>query len=178
MYNVGLIRQVVDSIEQWYSNLSIRVSLELTNYQQTQKFQYVLNSNLTATEKNYYKSIYFEHVARKNFDRCLGDDEVNDYDLIIYEQAVSKVRTVNNIVDLNIFCSINPAITNRISLEHELAFFRDLGYKYAYIGDGKGLQNLYKSKLQGFEWWSGSEWSTSKKKFRQRCLEPERVTSL
>ena len=45
----------------------------------------------------------------------------------------------------------------------------DQGLKYVYLGCGYESMCSYKSMYQGFEWWTGSEWSSDKKAYQQLC---------
>ena len=44
-----------------------------------------------------------------------------------------------------------------------------------YLGSGYERSSIYKSTYKGFEWWTGTEWSTNKKRYVQLC---ERDSSL
>lgn len=44
---------------------------------------------------------------------------------------------------------------------------------YHYYGEGYELSTLYKNNISGFEWWTGSEWSTDKEKYKKLCQEDE-----
>jgi len=47
-------------------------------------------------------------------------------------------------------------------VNYEVDVSKKLNYKYLYIGPVYGLQSKYKTNFDGFEWWTGSEWSTNK----------------
>jgi hypothetical protein len=55
------------------------------------------------------------------------------------------------------------------SLEHEIAWAKNLGYKYMYLGPGYESCSVYKSKVAGFEWWTGSEWSQDVEHYAWLC---------
>lgn len=55
------------------------------------------------------------------------------------------------------------------TLEHEIAWAKQLGYNYLYLGPGYESCSKYKSQVRGFEWWTGSEWSTDRKQYTLLC---------
>jgi len=55
------------------------------------------------------------------------------------------------------------------SLIHELRWAKDNDFMYVYMGPGYEKGSIYKAHIQGFEWWTGSEWSTDKNKYIQLC---------
>lgn len=63
-------------------------------------------------------------------------------------------------------------------IDFEVQHARILGLKHLYIGPSYGLSALYKADLAGFEWWTGSEWSTDRDKYRAICERDATVTSL
>mgnify|MGYP003339328987 FL=1 len=55
---------------------------------------------------------------------------------------------------------------------------RAAGLQHLYIGSGYGESNKYKSLIDGFEWWTGSEWSTDRKLYLELCERDSNVNSL
>ena len=43
------------------------------------------------------------------------------------------------------------------------------GMEYVYLGGGYENMCIYKSMYQGFEWWTGSEWSKDKEAYKILC---------
>lgn len=63
-------------------------------------------------------------------------------------------------------------------LDYEVAFARKMNLDYLYIGPGYGEGSLYKSGFDGFEWWTGSEWSTDTDKYIELCSRDTSVSDL
>ncbi len=51
----------------------------------------------------------------------------------------------------------------------ELEAAKEMGLDYLYLGFGYESMCIYKSMYQGFEWWTGSEWSSDKAAYKTLC---------
>ena len=64
----------------------------------------------------------------------------------------------------------NPrTFLGKYSCIKEFEMCKDLGLEYVYLGCGYESMCAYKSMYQGFEWWTGSEWSSDKKAYKILC---------
>lgn len=61
---------------------------------------------------------------------------------------------------------------------YEASLAADLGFKHLYIGSGYELGSRYKSYLNGFEFWTGSEWSSDRNRFQSLCRRDASVSTL
>ena len=61
-------------------------------------------------------------------------------------------------------------------LELELQWADQNRVPYYYLGSGYEQSSEYKAKWQGFEWWTGTEWSTNKKQYRRLCKRDSKLT--
>ena len=64
------------------------------------------------------------------------------------------------------------------SLKHELAWAKHNGYEYVYLGPGYEEGCIYKSDLQGFEWWTGSIWSQNKDEYIELCNRDSKIQTI
>jgi arginyl-tRNA--protein-N-Asp/Glu arginylyltransferase len=64
------------------------------------------------------------------------------------------------------------------SLEHEIAWSKQAGYEFVYLGPGYERSSLYKADIQGFEWWDGVEWSRDADKYRRLCRRDSQINSV
>ena len=64
-----------------------------------------------------------------------------------------------------------------ITLDLELQWASDNYVRYFYMGSGYEISSEYKANYRGFQWWTGVEWSSNKKKFRQLCRSDSRIKS-
>ena len=59
-----------------------------------------------------------------------------------------------------------------------MAWAKEHRAAYYYMGAGYETSSMYKSKWQGFEWWTGTKWSTSKKLYQKLCRSDSRIKTL
>jgi len=72
-------------------------------------------------------------------------------------------------------CDIN---LGRIMIDHEIALSKTRGLAHLYIGSGYEQSSAYKAHLPGFEWWTGSEWSTDRKTYLNLCQRDSKIKDL
>ena len=63
------------------------------------------------------------------------------------------------------------------SLRHEISWAKESGYEYFYMGSGYEKNSIYKSDIDGFEWWTGSEWSTDRDEYIYLCKRDSKISS-
>ena len=71
----------------------------------------------------------------------------------------------------------NIAPIGALTLDLELIWAREKGIPFYYLGSGYEQSSVYKAAWQGFEWWTGIEWSTNKKLYRRLCKRDSRLTA-
>ncbi len=65
-----------------------------------------------------------------------------------------------------------------ITLDMEIQWAADNYVAYFYMGSGYELSSEYKANYRGFEWWTGTEWSTNKKLYRRLCKRDSKIETL
>lgn len=65
-----------------------------------------------------------------------------------------------------------------VSQDVEFAVAKQHGCDYVYIGPGYETVCAYKSRLPGFEWWTGSEWSTDRKLYMKLLERDSRLQTI
>jgi arginyl-tRNA--protein-N-Asp/Glu arginylyltransferase len=63
-------------------------------------------------------------------------------------------------------------------IPYEVDYAQKLGYSHLYIGEGCEIGSLYKAEITGFEWWTGSEWSTDKDQYKKLCISDSNTKTL
>ena len=72
----------------------------------------------------------------------------------------------------------NTVPISDITLDMEISWAQDNYVRYLYMGSGYEKSSEYKANYRGFEWWTGTEWSTNKKQYRALCRRDSRMDSL
>ena len=62
-----------------------------------------------------------------------------------------------------------------LTLDMEISWARDNYVRYFYMGSGYEESSEYKANYSGFEWWTGTHWSTNKKQYKRLCRRDSRL---
>ena len=65
-----------------------------------------------------------------------------------------------------------------ITLDLEIDWAQNNYVAYFYMGSGYETSSEYKANYRGFEWWTGTEWSTNKKQYRRLCRRDSKIETL
>ena len=164
---------------QWRQCRSTRVQLNKTDYS-------LIKTARLLTDYNYDQllEINEQYLLHKHFALSPYDSHISPTDVIWgyydneYLVAWSKIHQYVGELETAYFAwdYVNPKLSLGIlSLKHEIAWAKSLGYKHLYLGPGYESCSIYKSQINGFEWWSGSEWSQDAEQYAWLC---ERETSV
>lgn len=63
-------------------------------------------------------------------------------------------------------------------IDHEIRQAHQKSYKYFYMAEGYDASCKWRANLPGFEWWTGSEWSTDDGRFAYLCEAEDLATDL
>jgi hypothetical protein len=63
-----------------------------------------------------------------------------------------------------------------ITLDMELQWAQDNYVGNFYMGSGYETSSEYKAKYKGFEWWTGTEWSTNKRLYKRLCRRDSKLS--
>ena len=171
----GWLADSVGCQPEWYQCRSTRCAVADTDYTVTVSMQQL--HELLVTDMDRIHGAYCQH---KNYVKL---PELEDYlptDLFFgYHDAAgqmvawSKLRPYSRNSIETVFFGWNYAEPKtRLginSLTSEIAWAKACGYQYVYLGPGYETMNIYKSKIQGFEWWTGREWSQDVDQYVALC---------
>ena len=65
-----------------------------------------------------------------------------------------------------------------ITLDMEIDWAANNHVGYFYMGSGYETSSEYKANYRGFEWWTGTKWSTNKRLYKRLCRRDSRIESL
>lgn len=179
----GWLLTIKNNKEHWYQSRSTRTKLSKTNYPKLKNVD-ILNKPYPLTVLD---EIYDRYCAHKHFKKYFEVGHFLDTDIIFgyYEEnnltAWSKLRCYsNNSIESVQFVWDYSNPTSHLglhSLKHEIAWAKESGYEYFYMGAGYEKNSIYKSDVDGFEWWTGREWSSDKDKYIYLCKRDSKISS-
>ena len=93
-------------------------------------------------------------------------DDGDQEDLLYPEIAMHNER---HLLAVESVLHCNTVSISQVSLDMEIQWAKKQGASHLYMGSGYENGSLYKAHWSGFEWWSGTQWSDSKRKFIKLC---------
>jgi len=182
----------------WYQCRSTRCNLRkvenLKMYTDVSERQYVDGDVFYALNPNIHggdiESIYKKYCKYKKFND-LFHNEVDywlecDSKMVYYDKktpiAWSKIRLyTENALETVLFAWDYENSDLRVgigSLNHEIGWAKENGFKYVYLGPGYENGSIYKANINGFEWWTGSEWSTNTVEYIELCKRDSQIKTI
>ena len=70
----------------------------------------------------------------------------------------------------------NTVPISGITLDIEIEHAANNYVSYFYMGSGYESSSEYKANFKGFEWWTGTTWSTDKKQYRRLCRRDSKLS--
>jgi len=167
----------------WYQSRSTRLACDQHDWPAgTQDYSF----DIEADYSNELKAIWCNYLARKGFN-LLYDPGHTDPDAL-WLVARDRAGTAAGFTKLHAYhgglesqynaYAAESANLGRIMIDHEVALAKTQGLSYLYIGSGYEQSSAYKAHLPGFEWWTGSKWSTDRKTYLNLCQRDSKINSL
>ena len=164
----------------WRQCRSTRVQLSDTNY-------VLLDTALILSDFDYdqLNLINEQYLTHRNYVFHPADIHITNSDTIwgYYHAdklvAWSRIHNYNGARETAYFAwdTQNPDLRlGWASLKSEVAWAKSLGDEFLYLGPGYEACSKYKSQLKGFQWWTGSEWSTDSEAYCWLCERETGVT--
>jgi hypothetical protein len=202
----GFLIDDANNEEIWYMSRSTRVCTAETNYEEYNE-QWEIVEELTPTYSKRLEQILNKYIKKHNFNnfgRALAPSNRSKF-FIYYQNneiiAFTKMQfypipmqTGYQVwpykgVETYMFAwdYANPELRlGEVTLQHEIAWAKryknpdgggDQGYEYLYTGPGYERSSIYKADVDGFEWWTGMEWSKDTKKYKELCRRDSKIRS-
>jgi len=179
----GWSMTIKNSKKTWYQNRSTRTKLSNTNYSKL--------INCAILDKPYplpmLDKIYDKYCAHRHYKKYFEVNEFLDIDILfgyygghnlcawskLRPYSATTIESVQFVWDYS-----NPSSHLGLhSLRHEISWAKDSGYEYFYMGAGYEKNSIYKSDIDGFEWWTGRDWSIDKDEYIYLCKRDSRISS-
>ena len=146
--------------------------------------------------------IYKQYMKRKNFGADydpFGHYHARDQFMVFYLGTADNIvgftkqkryryqedmySTIDNydskdLAGLESVIHANTIPISDITLDMEIEWAHNNYVRYFYMGSGYENSSEYKANYRGFEWWTGSSWSTNKKQYRRLCKRDSRIETL
>ena len=147
-------------------------------------------------------NIYKQYMKRKNFGADydpFGNYHARDQFMVFYlgtadnvvgftkqkryryqEDMYSTIDTYDSrdLAGLESVIHANIIPISDMTLDMEIEWAHNNHVRYFYMGSGYENSSEYKANYRGFEWWTGTEWSTNKKQYRRLCRRDSRIETL
>ena len=147
-------------------------------------------------------SIYKQDMKRKNFGADydpFGNYHARDQFMVFYlgtadnvvgftkqkryryqEDMYSTIDTYDSrdLAGLESVIHANLIPISDMTLDMEIEWAHNNHVRYFYMGSGYENSSEYKANYRGFEWWTGTQWSTNKKQYRRLCKRDSRIETL
>lgn len=181
--NSGWLLSVKNKQPMWYQCRSTRVRLTECNYKFHNEFSIFEEPYNTELLDDIYTKYCNHKHYKKYFEvgEFLPIDSVIGYYVDNELTAWTKLRRYNsNSIESVMFAWDYKYPDSHLgvnSLKAEVAWAKEMGHIYFYMGPGYEKNSIYKSDIDGFEWWTGSEWSRDIDQYIWLCKRDSRIAS-
>lgn len=172
----------------WFQARQVRYRLDALETQKRRKTPKRIDFEVCDHLKNWdlYEEIWKQYLATKGFedqslDRLFSLEpenkiivEVYDYDELV---AFSVIRMEPGPVSLQFAWTYHePKLSLGIHCQYfEMQYLYELGHTHSYVCPGYEQTCIWKSRFPGFEFWTGTEWSSDKITYEKLCLQDSRI---
>ncbi len=193
----GFLVDIVNGEDQWFMSRSTRICLAETDYKEYNE-QWEIVEELTPKFQKRLEQILNKYIKKHNFtdfgrslslsNRCkffiyyhnneiIGFTKLQFYPILM--QSAYQIWPYKCIETAMFAWDYkNPELhLGVVTLQHEVAWAKKQKYEYLYTGPGYEQSSIYKADINGFEWWTGMEWSRDTKKYKELCRQDSKVRS-
>ncbi len=178
-----------DGTWRWYQCRSTRCDLSKVTYTMYNSDQYRCLDDASKRPVQEIEKLYSDYCNYKGFEDLFHSEvkhwlecdvlmQYYDVDFVAWsklrlytEDALEAVLFTWNYKKPELKVGIN-------SLKHELAWAKEKGFKYMYLGPGYESGSIYKANIDGFEFWTGKEWRTNKDEYIKLCKRDSKLTTI
>lgn len=164
----------------WYQTRSTR--LRCSEFKSKKKwpdgysFEIGDHADFNAEEMNAVYQAYIAHCGFSNYANHLSYDMDRSKFGVVKKDgrivAFTKFCIYNGGIGSDIFCwdYSDPKVSLGIAIQaKEVEYAMSLGNEFIYLGPGYERGCQYKARFPGFEWWSGTEWSSDVEEYKRLC---------
>jgi arginyl-tRNA--protein-N-Asp/Glu arginylyltransferase len=180
---MGFLQTIRNNQVQWYQSRSTRVATSATDYQILDNA--CILQDPTPAQFTEMDHIYTSYCYYKKFKKYfeVGQRLSNDRVMAYYHDDIfvawAKLRHYSpQAIETCLFVWDYSQPQTRLgtqSLAHEIAWAKQEGYTYVYLGPGYEKSSIYKAEMQGFEWWNGDVWSNDADHYVWLCRRDSKI---
>lgn len=170
---------------EWYFSRSTRIRISEVRVKSTPRI-YGVEFGVESFDQIAFDAIYEDYMTKKRFKRYDYKTDFNrTFWLVARDDGIPVAFTKMVRYDggmesaFNVWNYHKPKLSlGSNMLYHEIEQARLSDLEFLYIGSGYGESGKYKSMVDGFEWWTGENWSTDRKLYLEMCEHDASVNSL
>ena len=180
---------------EWYQTRSTRINIDkyLEKYNKPtlskQRVGFFWNNDINDEIRDSIDKIYKQYCQYKKFDTDfkLHVDENRSGWLLVYDHDMPVAFTkclFYNVYGMESQYTAWNYHNPKLSISKKLVYYEMQKAKqltisnYLYIGQGYEIGSMYKADYPGFEWWTGSEWSTNIEEYKRLCARDSDINTL
>ena len=167
----------------WFNLRSVRINLsDYKPHETTRKKAKLVRYAYTDFEDApEYRELYEKYCSHHGFERTITWEQLFTGSILSYYynhklvgySAIEHYDTAL-VATQFVWDYAEPSLSlGKVAQLYECETAKALGCKHVYILGGYEQCCLYKSDFYGFEWWTGTEWSTDKELYKKLCLRDE-----
>lgn len=85
---------------------------------------------------------------------------------------------MHDLVGVESVIHANTVPISAMTLDIEISWAMKNHVAYFYMGSGYEESSIYKADFKGFQWWTGTKWSSDKKMYKSLCRRDSKIDSL
>lgn len=172
---------------EWYLSRLVRIDLSLYDKKPKVIPKHVVRYHDNIRDIHGLCSVYDKFIEHKKFAVTyeLYSDVERSAALVVYKDdvAVAATKFMNYDGGIESQFTVWDYAEPRLSIgkkivDYEVEHAKKIGMEYLYIGPGYGINSSYKADFPGFQWWTGTYWSSDKDKYLSMCATDSSIRDL
>jgi hypothetical protein len=172
----------------WYCSRSVRINVD--SYKKTPKMpkKYTVSYQDKIESLDEIQNVYAKFIDKMNLKALYNiESDLERASWILVRDTTNRLVAFSKMLNYDggletqftalDYSDPKASIGTRL-LAYEIDLARKKNLKYLYVGSGYGEISTYKSSFDGFEWWTGTSWSTDVNKYIQICLRDDSIKTL
>lgn len=170
----------------WYNLRSVRIDVaKYKPHKSTRRLSHKVEVSLQEfQDTEEFKQIYEDYCDYHGYQRDITWGQISSQKMIVYyvDQKPVGFSAVEKYDTALVACQFvwnykEPKLSlGKVAQMFECEVAKLLGCTHVYILGGYEKCCLYKADFYGFEWWTGSTWSSNVEQYKELCNRDETIT--